>query len=744
MATVVALAAMRGAATRAAAPAELPDFDAACAAGQAWLVTSCFITDYRRADVRPSIPSVLMFTDTPANKPQYLLASATETGPVYGLAFSRSELAVYAAAFRKRSFPLGPGGLGAIYRLDIAADNWRVFVTVPNVGMAPQAISDIDGSAQREATKTGLGDIDLNGDETELFAVNLYDRRIYRYAVPSGDLLGSFPNGAAAEDWSDKARPFGLSVHDGRVYHGVVNSAEGGSAQDLRAVIYSSAPDGTDMRADVSFALDYARGRTDVPRQTCPSNPCFPASLDIRWRPWLDRALNREEEAELVVYPMPIVGDIVFDGSGNMTIGLRDRLGDIALPQLAGRFGLGQEVSGLAIGDIVLAERGPSDWMVDIDHEHYDDQFAHSADGMLGALAYLWQPGKVVATSLGDYPYFPYPVWPYEGITWLDPVSGNKVGFESVCEPKFRGSELPRMNSVHPEQQPESARPSHNEGVSPAALGDLEAMCGPPLMPTQTSTATATMTSTSTATPSATATEKASPSATATTTPTATAIPSPTATSTPQPLLLPLLLKEDCSPGTQRTDVVLVIDASSSMLEPTATGRTKLAVATDAARVFLDQLHFADGDQAAVVSFNAEATLLAALSPDRATLDAALAGITTAQFTRIDRGIAVAAGELASARHRVANAPVMIVLTDGRANPVPVSVAEAEARAAKDAGAVLFTIGLGSDLDTEALRGMASKPEYLYVAPDAEALAGIYRGIAVAIPCPAGTFWGRR
>jgi Mg-chelatase subunit ChlD len=209
-------------------------------------------------------------------------------------------------------------------------------------------------------------------------------------------------------------------------------------------------------------------------------------------------------------------------------------------------------------------------------------------------------------------------------------------------------------------------------------------------------------------------------------------------------VFLPLTLREDCTPGTQRTDVVLVIDASSSMLEPTASGRTKLAVATDAARVFLDQLHFADGDQAAVVSFNAEATLLAPLSTNRAALDAALAGITTAQFTRIDRGIAVAAGELAGARHHAANTPVMIVLTDGRANPVPVSVAEAEARAAKDAGVVLFTIGLGNDLDTEALLGMASKPDYFYVAPGAEALAGIYRGIAVAIPCPAGAFWGRR
>jgi hypothetical protein len=254
-------------------------------------------------------------------------------------------------------------------------------------------------------------------------------------------------------------------------------------------------------------------------------------------------------------------------------------------------------------------------------------------------------------------------------------------------------------------------------------------------------------TPTPTPTAPATSTASPSPSLVATVKPTATATLTPTPLPTPRPLVpvyLPLTLREDCAPGTQRTDAVLVIDASSSMLEPAATGRTKLAVATDAARVFLDQLHFADGDQAAVVSFNADATLLAPLTTDHATLDAALAGITTAQFTRIDRGIAVAAGELASGRHRTANTPVMIVLTDGRANPVPVSVAEAEARAAKDAGVVIFTIGLGNDLDTEALEGMASKPEYFYVAPDAEALAGMYRSIAVAIPCPAAGFWGRR
>jgi Ca-activated chloride channel family protein len=191
-------------------------------------------------------------------------------------------------------------------------------------------------------------------------------------------------------------------------------------------------------------------------------------------------------------------------------------------------------------------------------------------------------------------------------------------------------------------------------------------------------------------------------------------------------------------------DVMLVIDASSSMSESTITGRSKLAAATDAAHIFVDQLHFATGDQAGVVSFNAIATLLAPLSSDRSVIDAALAGLATAQYTRLDLGISGARSELLGPHRNRDNRSVMIVLTDGRANPVPVDVAEAEAQEAKDAGVTIFTVGLGQDLDFMALEAMASRPEFFYNAPDGESLSQIYRGIAVAIPCPSSSFWGQR
>jgi Mg-chelatase subunit ChlD len=115
-----------------------------------------------------------------------------------------------------------------------------------------------------------------------------------------------------------------------------------------------------------------------------------------------------------------------------------------------------------------------------------------------------------------------------------------------------------------------------------------------------------------------------------------------------------------------------------------------------------------------------------------------------AQQTRIDLAVEAAHGELVSPRASPASQPVMIVLTDGRANPVGPEAAVARAAEAKAAGIVVFTVGLGDTLDVEALRHMASRPGYFYQAPDGEDLAEIYSEIAVEIPCPPGAFWGRR
>jgi Mg-chelatase subunit ChlD len=246
---------------------------------------------------------------------------------------------------------------------------------------------------------------------------------------------------------------------------------------------------------------------------------------------------------------------------------------------------------------------------------------------------------------------------------------------------------------------------------------------------------------TPTPTPPPTATPTPSPSASAP--PTATATPTPSEVARPGRLFLPVVLDEACDPKAVSADIALVLDASTSMLQTTASGRTKLAAATEAAGTFLDRIDLSK-DQAAVVVFHSEAVLLGPLTSDRARLDAALGAIRVQPQSRIDRGIAVAADELRSVRHRPTSRTAMIVLTDGRANPSTPHDAVVEAERAKAAGVTVFTIGLGDDLDLEALRAMASRPEYFFLSPTGDDLERIYAEIAVIIPCPPEGFWGRR
>ena len=290
-------------------------------------------------------------------------------------------------------------------------------------------------------------------------------------------------------------------------------------------------------------------------------------------------------------------------------------------------------------------------------------------------------------------------------------------------------------------------------GYGPMGFDIVTSQKRPTLTATPTSSTTPTASKTPTITPAP--TDTPSPSGTPTASSTATDVPpsaTPTATApptlAPSPLHLPLNLREHCRVGTKRMDVALVIDASTSMRDGhTTAGRTKFAAAIEAARSFVDTLAL-PADQAAVVVFNSDAQVVVGLTGRRADVDAALARIPglVRQHTRIDWGIEVAHEELFGPRHNPVNQAVMIVLTDGLANPEPASTAVRRAQEAKDDGITIFTVGLGKDdeLNVVELREMASRSEYFYHAPDGEDLLAIYDEIATEIPCPADSFWGGR
>jgi len=398
------------------------------------------------------------------------------------------------------------------------------------------------------------------------------------------------------------------------------------------------------------------------------------------WRAWRDDG---------VTWPEPILSDIEFKDDGNPIIGLRSRSVDIW--------------GGPGKGDVLLTEpaRGGG-WRLAPDVDAVEDDFWYGEDAT-GGLAHLQGLDRVVAgMSLGE----PGSGRSMSGLAWLSAsggfIAGAYDGLETIAE----------------------------HVIMYANTGDVEPLCAPP-------TPTATPTPSSTDTPTNTITPSSSPS------------PTPTATSTPTalPIYLPLALTESCDPRQVRIDVSIVIDASSSMREPASPGgaRTKLEATLSAVGSFLEILDFDKGDQAAIVSFNSDAWLHAGLTADRTVLEGALAAVESGYQTRLDRAVEVGTKALLNDATRApGNEPVLIVLTDGRANPVPVDVAVELAEQAKADGITLFTIGLGEDQDVEALQQMASAPGFYLHAPTSDDLEGIYAEVARSIPCPPSTFWGAR
>ncbi len=700
----------------------LPDIDAACEAGEPYLVGTWYrgvVRETSRRACDSSAASVVLISDTPADSPQYSLATYEDVGAVWGLAYHAGERAVYAAAFHKRQLPFGPGGPGAIYRIDLTDGRVSLFANVPNVGpdSHERGTAAMDEAGARGVGRTSLGDLELSPDGTQLAVVNLDDRRIYRYSVPGKLLLGSFAHGAAGEPWADEARPFGLGYYNGELFHAVVRSAENsGDASDLSAHVYRSAPDGRHMTLAAQVDLSYER-------------PGQRRIAETDWNPWTDRYPTFPRR---LYHPMPIVSDIAFEAGGNMVLGIRDRRSDTAPVYIQD---VDNYVEGaLGASDILRGEATGNAWAFDPSAQHYDDGDLQSWGGFevtQGGLAHVTERDRLVSGANVSGPNI-HDSALGEGFFWFDCATGNQLGYEALSDPLgmkpyrtgFLGSRSVSAHCYHPD--PARERP-------PTTVGEVEVLCVPASYVTPTPTAT----HVPTATPSAPTT----PVPTATSAPSATPSLPSTATPTTPPLVpvyLPLLLKEHCDPTLERADIALVIDTSSSM-----TGE-KLSDAKDAAVRFVGLMDLAPArDQVAVIRFDTDAQAVSELTGDRAAVVESIRALEPHRGTHIDLGLLAALEELESPRRIADNVPVMVLLTDG----IQTGAAGAEVAAARQvrgAGVRLYTIGLGADVDEPTLREMAGDPARYYFAPDSSHLARIYGEVARDIDCPAERFWGRR
>jgi len=183
-------------------------------------------------------------------------------------------------------------------------------------------------------------------------------------------------------------------------------------------------------------------------------------------------------------------------------------------------------------------------------------------------------------------------------------------------------------------------------------------------------------------------------------------------------------------------DVMVVMDVSGSMEEDNP---TRLFLAKTAANSFIDNLR--SSDQSGLVSFNRTATLNKNLSYDHTVTKSIISGLTAGGSTNMGAAIDKANNELMSVANNLQLAKVEILLTDGKANrpngdgfnenPADVALVLAKSLEAAENGIMIYTIGLGSDVNTGMLQTIADNTggKY-YFSPTSNDLNGIFSQIA--------------
>ncbi len=305
-------------------------------------------------------------TDTP---PVTELATAADTGSVYGLAYQPITGRLFTSAFLKRHVGLGSGGINAFYVSDTNTGVVSLWYDSIDAGLvesnADRGLPDdpaddptsLDANVFGQIGKAGWGDIDFNEDTSVLYATNLFDREIYAIDVAAADQgstaahasIGrppiTCPNGVD--------RPFALKIRDGFLYSGVTCTAEnGGTRADLSAHVFAY---------DIDAGTWAAQSMLDIPLDY--DDGCLLRDQGCEMHPWEDNfsyanfffTANPGSPYEFPLRAQPILADIEFDTDDSLIIGIRDRQADQFGHRNLTPNGDGNLVTSAANGDILRA-----------------------------------------------------------------------------------------------------------------------------------------------------------------------------------------------------------------------------------------------------------------------------------------------------------------------------------------------------------------------------------------------------
>ncbi len=277
-----------------------------------------------------------------------LMVPASEIGSTYGLAHDPSSNSIYVSAFMKRHTGFGPGGTGAIYKVDRDSGTASVLTSL-NAGVDTHPTSQfenedglciVDGQAAYNPESTedcwlhdpysfdqvglsGLGDLEISTDLNTLYTVNLFDQQLYAIDVVSGETISTtaIPDNCGASSGA----AFGLGSQPGSLFVGTT-CQDGSTAQVYK---FDTSTGLFETNAVLQFGLSYERGSV--------AN-WFVPPMSANWNAWvndwneveLELAQGNDSDVSVASKPQALLSDIEFDENGNMLIGLRDRFGDQA------------------------------------------------------------------------------------------------------------------------------------------------------------------------------------------------------------------------------------------------------------------------------------------------------------------------------------------------------------------------------------------------------------------------------
>lgn len=207
--------------------------------------------------------------------------------------------------------------------------------------------------------------------------------------------------------------------------------------------------------------------------------------------------------------------------------------------------------------------------------------------------------------------------------------------------------------------------------------------------------------------------------------------PTPTPTTSVTPSVTPTPTPLACT----QSDVMMVLDRSGSI------SSTELSELKTAAKTFVDALGLSTtGIHAGKSSFATTGNLNHHLTDDPVSLKAAIDAMVADGFTNLKAGLDLAIGELANPgdshdRIDVTSPDKIIVITDGHPNrPLPSDtaddVAATSADAARAAGAEVFVVGVGGDVNTTFLQNeIADDAAHYFSVADYSGLESILEDI---------------